>query len=95
MTDVEWVKEPARGIARWLPCPMHIYDNAHRADDARWLSSHPPAVTLAAQTAKAYLGVTAGGTINVAKFLVTRRLLRKNLLAGWRSGRDSAATACA
>ena len=77
VTDVDWVGEPARGIARWLPCPMQVYGNAHRGDAAQWLSSlparHEPS---AAQTANAYLGGTAEATLNLAKLLVTRRLSR-------------------
>ena len=75
VTDIDWVEAPARGIARWLPCPVRIYDNAHRDDAAHWLSSlstrQPPS---AADTAKAYLGGAAGATFNIAKLFVNRRL---------------------
>lgn len=43
VTDIDWVREPARGIARWLPCPMRVYDNAHRDDAVQWLARLPPA----------------------------------------------------
>ena len=76
-TDIDWVREPARGIARWLPCPMRIYDNAHRDDAAQWLSSLPTRQQpSAADTAKAYLGGTAGATFNFAKLFVDQRLRR-------------------
>jgi hypothetical protein len=74
VTDIDWVREPARGIARWLPCPMRVYDNARLGAATQWLSSlparHEPS---AAQTAKAYLGGTAGATLNLAKLLTIRR----------------------
>jgi hypothetical protein len=77
VTDIDWVSEPARGIAPWLPCPMQVYDNEHQGDAARWLSSlparHEPST---AQTAKAYLGGTAGATLNLAKLLVLRGFQR-------------------
>jgi len=74
MTDIDWVREPALGIAAWLPCPMQVYDNSHRDDAVRWLASLPtrsgPSV---AQTAKAYLGGTGGAALNTAKLLLGRR----------------------
>ena len=77
VTDIDWVREPARGIARWLPCPMQVYGNAHRDDAVRWLASLParsePSV---AQTAKAYLGGTGGATLNTAKLMIGRRFRR-------------------
>lgn len=77
VTDIDWVREPARGIGRWLPCPMQVYDNAHRGDAVRWLCSvptrHEPS---AAQTAKAYVGGTAGATLNLAKLFLDRRFGR-------------------
>lgn len=77
VTDIDWVREPARGIARWLPCPMRVYDNAHRDEAAQWLARLPtrdePSTT---ETATAYLGGTAGATFNLTKLFVTRQLRR-------------------
>lgn len=77
VTDIDWVREPARGIARWLPCPMRVYDNAHQDAAAQWLSCLPtrdkPSV---ADTATAYLGGTATATLNIAKLFVGRRFRR-------------------
>lgn len=67
VTDIDWVREPARGIATWLPCPMRVYDNAHRDDAAQWLSQLPTRDEPSASgTAVAYLGGTAGATLNLA-----------------------------
>lgn len=77
VTDIDWVREPARGIARWLPCPMRVYDNAHRDDAVQWLSCLPTRdEPSAAETATAYLGGTAGATLNIAKLVVARRFRR-------------------
>ena len=74
VTDIEWIKAPGRSIAAWLPCPMRVYDDAHRDEAAYWLEGLPagghPSV---AQTAKAYIGGTGGATISIAKLLLTRR----------------------
>jgi hypothetical protein len=74
VTDIDWIQAPGRSIATWLPCPMRVYDNAHRAEAACWLeglpvSGHPSAV----QTAKAYIGGTGGAAISIAKLLLSRR----------------------
>jgi hypothetical protein len=74
VTDVDWIREPGRSIATWLPCPMRVYDNAFRDDAARWLASLPagkePSI---AQMAKAYLGGTGGAAASIAKLLVLKR----------------------
>jgi SpoIIAA-like len=79
VTDIDWIQAPGRGIATWLPCPMRVYDNAHRADAACWLEGltagvHPSV----AQTAKAYIGGTGGATFSIAKLLLSRRFRRSD-----------------
>lgn len=79
VSDIDWIREPGRSIAKWLPCPLRIYDNAHRDDAARWLASLPtatkPSIT---QTAAAYVGGTAGATTSLAKLLLNKRIRRLN-----------------
>src|SRR5277367_4385558 len=29
-TDIDWIRDPGRSIATWMPCPMRVYDNAYR-----------------------------------------------------------------
>ena len=43
VTDIDWVREPARGIAPGLPCAMKVFENARQDDAARWLTlpTHP------------------------------------------------------
>jgi hypothetical protein len=77
VTDIDWIRDPGRSIATWLPCPMRVYDNAHRDDAARWLASLPvgnePSI---AQMAKAYIGGTGGAAASIAKLLVLKRFRR-------------------
>lgn len=77
VSDVDWIREPGRSIATWLPCPLRIYDNSHRDDAARWLASLPattkPSMT---QTARAYVGGTLGATASLAKLLFGKRFRR-------------------
>jgi hypothetical protein len=76
VTDIDWIRDPGRSIAAWMPCPVAVYDNAHRDDAARWLASQPtggePSIT---QVAKAYIGGTGGAAASIAKLLI-RKLFR-------------------
>lgn len=74
VTDIDWIREPGRSIAAWLPCPMRVYGNVHRDEAARWLASLPagnePSI---AQMAKAYVGGTGGAAASIVKLLALRR----------------------
>lgn len=77
VTDIDWVREPACGIAPWLPCPMKVFENARQDDAARWLACLPTRCKPSAmQTAKAYLGGTVGATLKSAKLLLGQRFRR-------------------
>jgi hypothetical protein len=71
VTDVDWIREPGRGIAAWMPCPMQVYDTAYRDDATRWLAGLPagkePSIS---QTAKAYIGGTGGAAVSILKLLL-------------------------
>lgn len=78
VSDIDWIREPGRGIATWLPCPMRVYDNARRDESANWLASLPAiGAPSKVQTAKAYVGGTAGASVNVAKLLISRGFPRR------------------
>jgi hypothetical protein len=73
VSDIDWIRDPGRGIAPWLPCPMRVYDNAHVDDAAGWLASLPTiGEPSKAQTARAYIGGTCSSTVSMAKLLVSR-----------------------
>lgn len=77
VTDIDWIRDPGRSIATWMPCPMQVYDNVHRDDAARWLASLPPRDEPSiAQMAKAYIGGTGGAAASIAKLLVIKRFRR-------------------
>jgi hypothetical protein len=73
ITDLDWIREPGRSIARWLPCPLRVYENSQCGDAGRWLASLPTASQPTfAQTVAAYVGGTAGSTASLAKLLIAR-----------------------
>lgn len=77
VSDVEWIREPGRSIARWLHCPLRVYDNAHIDDAARWLASLPAtAEPSMMQNARAYVGGTLGATVSIVKLLPGKRFRR-------------------
>lgn len=77
VTDIDWLRDPGRSIANWMPCPVRVYDNAHRDDAARWLASLTTADRPSiAQTLKAYVGGTVGAATSIAKLLLVKRFRR-------------------
>jgi hypothetical protein len=77
VTDIDWIRDPGKSIAHWMPCPVRVYDNAHRDDAACWLASlgtadRPSTV----QMIKAYFGGTVGASASIAK-LLSHKLLRR------------------
>jgi hypothetical protein len=74
VTNIDWIREPGRSIAKWMPCPVRVYDNPHRDDAARWLASldavDRPSIV---QTVQAYVGGTVGAASSIAKLLLLKR----------------------
>ena len=77
VTDIDWIRDPGRSVANWTPCPVRVYDNAHRDDAARWLAllatAGQPTI---AQTATAYVGGTVGASASIAKLLLIKPFRR-------------------
>jgi hypothetical protein len=77
VTDIDWIRDPGRSIANWMPCPLRVYDNADRDDAARWLASlataDDPSI---AETVKAYIGGTVGAATSIAKLLLVKQFRR-------------------
>jgi hypothetical protein len=77
VTDIDWIRDPGRSVANWMPCPVRVYDNAHRDDAARWLAllatAGQPTI---AQTATAYVGGTVGASASIAKLLLIKPFRR-------------------
>jgi SpoIIAA-like len=76
VSDIDWLREPGRGIATWMPCPMRVYGNDQRDEAAAWLAALPrgqdPSVR---QILRAYVGGTGGASVGIAK--VAMRAVRR------------------
>ncbi|HTZ14320.1 MAG TPA: STAS/SEC14 domain-containing protein [Mycobacterium sp.] len=74
VSDIDWIREPGRGIAAWVPCPMRVYADEQRDEAAAWLAALPqcqrPSTT---QFLRAYVGGTGGAVVSLGKvFLLDR-----------------------
>ena len=78
VTDIDWIREPARGIARWMPCPTRVYANEQRDEAGAWLAALPRCQRPStAQFLRAYVGGTGGAVVSLGKlFLLDRVALR-------------------
>jgi hypothetical protein len=57
VSDIDWIRKPARAVGAWMPCPVRVYDNDERDDGIAWLTSLPEGVDVSARDmAKAYIG---------------------------------------
>ncbi len=57
VSDIDWIRAPARGIGAWMPCPVRVYDNGGRDDAVAWLSSLPAGIDASGwDMAKAFVG---------------------------------------
>lgn len=71
-SDIPWIREPARSIGAWMPCPMRVYKDDQRDDAAAWLAALPAGtVPSKLQITRAYLGGTTGAVASVGKLLVS------------------------
>lgn len=66
VSDIEWIRAPARGIGAWLPCPTRVYGNDERDAAVAWLTSLPRGAEVSRwDMAKAFVG----GTLAAAESL--------------------------
>jgi hypothetical protein len=71
-SDIAWIREPARSIGAWMPCPMRVYSNEQRDDAADWLAALPAGTGPSnLQMARAYVGGTSGAVPSIGKFLIS------------------------
>lgn len=77
VTDIDWIRDPGRSIGKWMPCPVRVYETAHRDEAARWLATLATAEKpSSAQTVTAYVGGTVGAAASLAKLLLVKRFRR-------------------
>jgi hypothetical protein len=75
VSDVAWIREPARGIAAWMPCPMRVYADDQRGAAATWLAALPDGRGPSGmQMIRAYIGGTTGAVAGLGKLFVSGRL---------------------
>jgi hypothetical protein len=75
VSDIDWIREPARGIAAWMPCPMRVYPDGQRDDAAAWLAALPAGQAPSTwELVRAYVGGTGGAAVGIGKLLFRGRL---------------------
>jgi hypothetical protein len=84
VSDIDWIREPARGIAAWMPCPTRVYANDQRDEAAAWLAALPQCQSPStSQVLRAYIGGTGGLLVSLGKlFLLDRVALRTRYVRG-------------
>nr|WP_232006981.1 STAS/SEC14 domain-containing protein [Mycobacterium sp. 1245805.9] len=73
MSDLGWIRMPARSIGAWMPCPVRVYQDNERDDAVAWLNSLPggaDASTL--DMAKAYIGGVSAAIVSLVKLAGTK-----------------------
>lgn len=59
VSDIDWIRAPARGISAWMPCPMRVYGNDEYDDAVAWLTSLLHGAEVSKRNmAKAFIGGT-------------------------------------
>jgi hypothetical protein len=75
VSDITWIREPAQGIAAWMPCPMRVYANEQRGEAATWLAALPEGRGPSSmQVIRAYVGGTGGAVVSIGKLFISGRL---------------------
>jgi hypothetical protein len=75
VSDIAWIREPARGIAAWMPCPMRVYANEQRDEAATWLAAQPDGRGPSSmQVVRTYVGGTSGAVVGIGKLFIPGRL---------------------
>lgn len=74
-SDISWIREPARSIGAYMPCPMRVYSNEQRDDAAAWLAALPTGAGPSnRQIARAYIGGTSAAVASIGKLFVSSHL---------------------
>jgi hypothetical protein len=75
VSDIDWIREPARGIAAWMPCPTRVYATDQRDEAAAWLAALPQCRSPStSQVLRAYIGGTGGLVVSLGKLFVLDRV---------------------
>ncbi|OQZ87952.1 STAS/SEC14 domain-containing protein [Mycobacterium alsense] len=73
VSDIDWVRSPARGIGAWMPCPMRVYDNEEFDGAVAWLASLPSGADVSRlDMAKAFVGGSLASVGSLAGIAISR-----------------------
>jgi len=79
VSDIEWIRKPARSIGALMPCPVRVYQNRELDDALAWLNSLPEGDNVSVRDlVKAYIGGTGAalaslGALAISKSIKNRR----------------------
>jgi SpoIIAA-like len=73
VSDIGWIRAPARGIGAWMPCPVRVYDDDERDDAVAWLTSLPGGVEVSVRDmAKALIGGSLAAVGSLGRLVISR-----------------------
>ncbi|OBK48565.1 STAS/SEC14 domain-containing protein [Mycobacterium sp. 1081908.1] len=73
VSDLGWVRVPARSIGAWMPCPVRVYQDNERDDAVAWLASLRAAPGASTHDmAKAYIGGVGAAIVSLVKLAATK-----------------------
>lgn len=72
VSDVGWIRAPARSIGAWMPCPVRVYEDHERDHAVAWLASLPNGTGASTRdVAKAYIGGVGAAIGSLARLVVS------------------------
>jgi hypothetical protein len=73
VSDIDWIRKPARAIGTWMPCPVRVYDNDERDAAVAWLTSLPEGADASAgDMAKAYIGGVGAALGSLGELVISK-----------------------
>jgi SpoIIAA-like len=73
VSDIGWIRTPARGIGAWMPCPVRVYDNDERDEALVWLTSLPEGADVSARDmAEAYIGGVGAALGSLGQLVISK-----------------------
>ncbi|OHU99497.1 STAS/SEC14 domain-containing protein [Mycobacterium talmoniae] len=73
VSDIDWIRIPARRIGAWMPCPVRVFGNDERDDAIAWLTALPVGADVSAgDLVKAYLGGVGGVLASLGELAIWR-----------------------
>jgi hypothetical protein len=84
VSDIGWIRTPARAIGSWMPCPVRVYGNDERADAVAWLASLPESAEVSArELAKAYVGGLGAALASLGNLAISKAIKSRHPGSPW------------